>query len=362
MQDPACIVILDGHTINPGDISWTPIESAGNCVVHERTPAALVAERCKDADVVLTSKVKLDSPTLQQLHRLKYIQVLATGYDNVDVASAGRRGIPVANVPGYAAQSVAQTAFGLLLELTVGIGMHDAAVKSGEWVRCPDHSFWKRPIVELAGLTLGILGYGANGRAIARIATAFGMQLIAYTPRLPAYAGPVSIGFVSLEQLFARSDVVVLCCPLTADNERFVNTRVLSMMKRTALLINVARGGLIDEHDLAAALNAGTIAGAGVDVIAHEPMRPDSPLRTAERCVFTPHIAWASVAARRRLIEMAAEDVRSFLAGSPQHVVNEGALRAHFDDMAGPCAGSRAAGAKIPPSPRGRTMAPVGTP
>jgi glycerate dehydrogenase len=328
MRDAAHVVILDGNTINPGDISWAPLQRIGPCVVHERTPAALVVARCSDAEIVLTSKVKLEEAIFRQLPRLRFIQVLATGYDNVDVAAAGAFGIPVANAPGYAANSVAQTAFGLMLELAIGIGMHDLAVKAGEWVRCPDHSFWKAPITELEGLTLGIVGYGTNGRVIARIGAAFGMQLLAYTPRLPIYAGPVSIGFVSLEQLFARADVIVLCCPLTPENCRFVNARLLSRMKRTALLINVARGALVDEDDLSSALHAGTIAGAGLDVIAHEPMPPDSALRSAPRCVLTPHIAWASVAARRRLIAVAAENVTSFLAGSAQYVVNAGALRA----------------------------------
>jgi glycerate dehydrogenase len=321
------IVVLDGYTIDRGDDVWAQLRTCGDCTIHARTAPALVMERARDADVVLTSKVQLDEGILRALPRLRYVSLLATGYDNVDVAAAGRLGIPVSNVPGYAVASVAQTAFALLLELVIGVGLHDAAVKAGEWERCPDHAFWKKPILELDGLTLGIVGYGRNGRAVARIGSAFGMRLIAYTPRLPQYAGQVSIGFVSLEQLFARSDVVTLTCPQTAENVGFVDARLLATMKPGAFLINVARGGLVDERALSEALRAGRIAGAGVDVIAHEPMRPGHPLLEAPNCVFTPHLAWASVAARRRLLTAVAENVASFLAGSPRNVVNRDELR-----------------------------------
>jgi glycerate dehydrogenase len=317
------IVVLDGHTINPGDNPWTPLESLGDLTVHEGTPPGLAIERARHAEVLLTSKVKLDAGVLAALPALRYVSVLATGFDNVDVAAAASLGIPVSNAPGYAAASVAQTAFGLLLELATGVGLHDRSVHEGEWVRSIDHTYWKRPITELAGLTLGIVGYGANGRAIAAVGAALGMKLIAYTPRLPQFAGPVSIGFVSLEQLFSRADAVVLACPQTAENARFVNARLLSLMKPCAFLVNVARGGLVNEADLAAALGERRIAGAGLDVVAREPMSADNPLLAAPNCVFTPHVAWASVAARKRLVAMTAENVASFLAGRPRHVVNE---------------------------------------
>lgn len=316
------IVILDGYTINPGDNPWTPVEAQGECTVYDRTPAGLVLERAGEAEVILTSKVKLTGTMLEQLPRLRYISLLATGYNNIDVIAAARRGIPVSNVPAYSTESVVQTAFALLLELTTRVGLHDAAVKAGEWVRSPDHSFWKSPLVELDGLTIGIVGYGTIGRAIARVASAFGMQVIAHTPRLPVEPGPVPVRFVPLEELFTTADVVSLNCPQTPENTGFVNAALLSRMKPGAFLLNVARGGLVNEADLADALNRGLIAGAGLDVVAHEPMLADNPLLTAGNCIFTPHIAWASLAARQRLMQIVAANIASFRTGSPVNVVN----------------------------------------
>ena len=322
MGEKTRIVILDGYTINPGDNPWTPLEEYGDCTIYDRTPPELKLERSRDAEIILTSKVKLDEATIEALPRLRFISLLATGYNNVDVAAAGRRGIPVSNVPAYSTESVAQTAFALLLELTTRVGLHDAAVRGGEWSRCPDHSFWKTSLVELDGLTLGVVGYGTIGRAVARIATAFGMKVIAFAPRIPSDPGPVPVRFVPLEELFSSADVVTLNCPQTPENTGFVNEGLLSLMKRSAYLINVARGGLVNEADLARALQAGTLAGAGLDVVAHEPMLPDNPLLTATNCIFTPHLAWASLAARQRLTGIVAANVASFLAGSPINVVN----------------------------------------
>jgi len=316
------IVILDGYTINPGDNPWTQVEALGECTIYDRTPAELVLERAREADIILTSKVKLTKAVLQQLPKLRYVSLLATGYNNVDVAAAAGQGIPVSNVPAYSTASVVQTAFALLLELVTQVGLHDAAVKAGEWVRCPDHAFWKGSIVELDGLTLGIVGYGTIGRAMARVAAAFGMKIIAHAPRIPADPGEVPVRFVSLEELFASADVVSLNCPQTPENTGFVNAGLLSSMKPTAYLINVARGGLVNEADLAAALNAGTIAGAGLDVVAHEPMLADNPLLTAANCIFTPHIAWASLAARKRLMGIVAGNIAAFQAGAPVNLVN----------------------------------------
>ncbi|AAR35050.1 D-2-hydroxyacid dehydrogenase [Geobacter sulfurreducens] len=321
------IVILDGYTINPGDNPWTPLEKLGDCTIYDRTPPELRVERAKDADIVLTSKVKLDEATLAALPKLRYISMLATGYNNVDVEAAGKRGIPVANIPAYSTESVVQTTFALLLELAVHVGIHDSAVKAREWVRSPDHSFWKTPIVELDGLTLGIVGYGTIGRAVARVGAAFGMKIMAYAPRVPADLGPVPVRFVSLDELFAGSDVVSLNCPQTAENTGFVNSRLLSLMKPSAFFLNVARGGLVNEVDLAAALHSGKLAGAGLDVVAHEPMSPDNPLLGAPNCIFTPHLAWASLAARRRLMGILAANVATFLAGEPQNVVNSRFLK-----------------------------------
>lgn len=320
------IVILDGYTINPGDNPWSGLAALGELTVHDRTPPQQVLERAMDADIILTSKCKLDEATIAALPNLKYVSLLATGYNNVDVAAAGGRGIPVANIPAYSTESVAQTAFALLLELTTGAGRHDRAVKEGEWCGAPDFSFCKQSIVELHGLTLGIIGYGAIGRAIARIGAAFGMRIIAHAPRIPADHGVTPVSFVTLDELFVTADVVSLNCPQTADNTGLINRRTLGMMKHSAFLLNLARGGLVNEADLAEALRNGTIAGAGLDVVAVEPMTADNPLLSAPNCIITPHIAWASLSARKRLTSILMENVASFLSGSPINVVNRQSL------------------------------------
>lgn len=316
------IVILDGYTINPGDNPWSAVEALGECTIYDRTPAELVVERAKGAAIILTSKVKLTAGLLEQLPDLRYISLLATGYNNVDVAAASRLGIPVSNVPAYSTESVVQTAFALLLELTTRVGQHDSAVKAGEWVRCPDHAFWIGSLVELDGLTMGIVGYGTIGRALARVAHAFGMKVVAHAPRIPADAGPTPVSFVSLEELFATADVVSLNCPQTPENGGFVDAALLGSMKQSAFFLNLARGGLVNEADLADALNRGVIAGAGLDVVAHEPMRADNPLLKAQNCIFTPHIAWASLSARKRLTGIVADNIAAFLKGQPVNVVN----------------------------------------
>lgn len=322
MEDSTTIVVLDGYTINPGDNPWNRLQALGACTIYDRTPPELKLERAAQADIVLLSKVKLDAAALQSLAKLKYISMLATGYNNVDVEVAGKLGIPVSNIPAYSTESVVQTTFALLLELAMHVGLHDAAVKSGEWVRSPDHAFWKTPLIELDGLTLGIIGFGTIGRAVARVGTAFGMKVIAYAPRVPADSGLTPVHFVPLEELFASADVVTLHCPQTPENSGFVDARLLSLMKPTAYLLNLARGGLVNEGDLASALRNGTIAGAGLDVVAHEPMLADNPLLTAPNCIITPHIAWASLAARRRLMDVVISNVAAFQAGSPINVVN----------------------------------------
>lgn len=322
MSDTTKIVILDGYTINPGDNPWSPVQALGNCTIYDRTPPDQKLERAADADVILVSKVKLDETTLRALPKLKYISMLATGYNNVDVEAAGRLRIPVSNVPAYSTESVVQTTFALLLELTMQAGLHDRAVKAGEWIRCPDHSFWKTSLVELDGLTIGIVGYGTIGRAVARVARAFGMRVVAYAPRIPQGVENEAVRFVALEELFATADVVSLHCPQTPDNGGFVNAALLGLMKQGAYLINLARGGLVNEDDLAQALRSGRIAGAGLDVVAQEPMLADNPLLTAPNCVITPHIAWASLAARRRLMGVVAANLAAFKAGSPINVVN----------------------------------------
>ena len=327
MTEKANIVILDGYTINPGDNLWDSVEVLGNCTIYDRTPPELKLERARDAEIILLSKVKLDEAALDALPKLKYISMLATGYNNVDVAAAGRRGIPVSNVPAYSTESVVQTTFALLLELAQHVGLHDASVKAGEWISCPDHCYCKTPLLELDGLTLGIVGYGTIGQAVARVGAAFGMRIIAHAPRIPQDAGPVPVRFVPLEELFATADVISLNCPQTPENGDFVNARLLGLMKSSAFLLNLARGGLVNEADLAQALHSGQLAGAGLDVIAHEPMLADNPLLKAPNCIFTPHIAWASIAARRRLMVIVTANVASYLAGTPVHVVNGNFLK-----------------------------------
>jgi glycerate dehydrogenase len=322
MRERASIVILDGYTINPGDNLWDSVEALGDCTIYDRTPPELKLERARDAEIILLSKVKLDEAALNALPNLKYISMLATGYNNVDVAAAGRRGIPVSNIPAYSTESVVQTTFALLLELALHVGLHDASVKAGEWIRCPDHSYWKTPLLELDGLTLGIVGYGTIGQAVARVGAAFGMKIIAYAPRTPKDPGPVPVRFVPLEELFATSDAISLNCPQTPENSGFVNAKLLGLMKSSAFLLNLARGGLVNEAELAQALHAGQLAGAGLDVVAHEPMVADNPLLNAPNCIFTPHIAWASLAARKRLMAIVAANVAAYLAGSPVNVVN----------------------------------------
>jgi glycerate dehydrogenase len=322
MRNSASIVVLDGYTINPGDNPWDSLEVLGNCTVYQRSSAEEKVERARDAEIILLSKVKLDDATLKELPKLKYISILATGYNNVDVAAAGRLGITVSNIPAYSTASVAQTTFALLLELTLHVGLHDASVRAGEWISCPDHAYWKTPLIELDGLTLGIVGFGTIGQAVARIGAAFGMKIIAYAPRIPQDTGGIPVTFVSLEELFSTADVVSLNCPQTPDNGGFVNSRLLGLMKQSAYFLNLARGGLVNEADLAAALNAGTLAGAGLDVVAHEPMLADNPLLHASNCIFTPHIAWASLAARKRLMKIATANVATYLAGAPINVVN----------------------------------------
>lgn len=315
------IVVLDGYTLNPGDNPWDPIARLGDLVVFDRTPPQLVVERARDAEIVLTNKTPLTASTLARLPILRFIGVLATGYDVVDVSAARARGVVVSNVPEYSTNNVAQHTFALLLELCHRVGLHDNAVHAGCWAACPDFSFWLQAPIELDGLTLGVVGYGRIGQRVARIADALGMRVIATGPRQPA-ALPPPVRWVTLPDLFRQADVVTLHCPLTPENERFVNSELLSLMKPHAFLINTARGKLIDEDALAHALRSGHLAGAAVDVVSEEPIRADNPLLSAPNCIITPHIGWASLAARQRLMQIAAENIRAFLEGRPVNVVS----------------------------------------
>jgi glycerate dehydrogenase len=313
MSAPLRIVVLDGHTLNPGDLSWDGLGALGALTVHPRTAAPEIVDRCQDAAVVLTNKTPLTAETLARLGALRFISVLATGHNIVDSAAARARGIAVSNVPAYGTQSVAQHVFALLLELTQRTGHHAATTRAGRWAASPDWSYWDGTLTELAGLTLGIIGAGRIGQATARIGEAFGMQV-----RFATRSG----GPAELESVLRASDVISLHCPLTPDTKGLIGRRTLDWLKPSAFLINTGRGPLIDETALAEALHAGRIAGAGLDVLSVEPPPAGHPLLTAPRCIITPHLAWATTAARRRLMQVTVENVRAFAAGQPQNVVN----------------------------------------
>jgi len=314
------IVVLDGFTLNPGDLDWQELQSLGPCAIYDRTPHAEVLRRAAAAEILLTNKTDLTARTIRDLPELKYIGVLATGTNVVDLAAARARGIPVTNVPAYGTKSVAQMTFALLLELTQHTGHHAQTVREGRWTRSEDFCYWDFPLLELDGLTLGIVGYGRIGRAVSELGAAFGMKVLAYHPR--ACTAPAGVSFVELDPLFAESDVVSLHCPLTPQTANLVNAQRLALMKPTAFLLNTSRGPLVDETVLADALNSGRIAGAALDVLAIEPPRADNPLLTARNCLITPHLAWGTRAARSRLLKIAVENVRAFLRGQPQNVVN----------------------------------------
>ncbi len=315
-RSDTAIVILDGFTANPGDISWAAIEALGNCKIYDRTGEADVVARAADADIVLTNKTLITQKSLAALPRLRYIGVLATGYNTVDVQAAQQRGILVCNVPEYSTPNVTQAVFALLLELTNRTGHHSQTVHEGRWSASPDFCYWDGELVELAGRTLGIVGYGRIGKAVAAVGRAFGMQILAH--RRTASDDPQ---FVSLDRLLSESDVVSLHCPLVPDTKELINAARLAQMKPSAFLINTARGALIHEPDLAAALNAERIAGAGLDVLSVEPPLASNPLLSARNCVLTPHIAWATRNARLRLLEVTAANIRSYLLNRPQNVI-----------------------------------------
>ncbi len=314
------IVFLDSHTLNPGDLDWDALKALGTVTLYDRTAPEQVADRLADADIALVNKVKLNRETLAQLPGLRYIGVTATGYDVVDVAAAREQGIVVTNVKGYSTPSVAQVTFALLLELTHHAGQHNQSVHAGEWVASPDFCYWKSPLIELAGKTLGLVGYGDIGKQVADVGRAFGMRVLVNRRQTnqPPDAG---IHYVDRDTLFADSDVVSLHCPATPDMVGFVDADSLHRMKSTAFLLNTSRGSLLNEQAVASALNAGVIAGAGLDVLATEPPRADNPLLTARNCLITPHIAWASFEARKRLLHEVTENVRAFERGEKRNQI-----------------------------------------
>ena len=314
------IVILDAYAANPGDLSWDEFAALGELTVYDRTAQEDAAARIGDAEVVFINKVRLTDEIFAACPNLKLVSILATGYNIVDLAAARRRGITVCNVPGYSTRAVVQMTFALLLEICQQVGLHSGAVHTGRWQTCPDFCFWDRPLIELDGKTMGIVGYGAIGSAVGTVAQALGMKLLV-TAR---HEKPVPEGarFVSLPELLAQSDVVSLHCPQTAENARMIDAGALAQMKDGAILLNTARGGLLDEQAVADALRSGKLLAAGMDVVSAEPIRADNPLLTAPNCFLTPHIAWAPLETRRRLQAISAKNLRAFLAGKPQNVVN----------------------------------------
>jgi len=317
----ACIVVLDSYTFNPGDNPWTELEALGDLQVFERSADDEIVARARDAAIVLTNKTPLSAATLAALPNLSGICVLATGVNVVDVAAASARGIPVCNIPAYSTASTAQHTIALLLELTNHVGQHDAAVHGGAWARSLDFSFTLSPLSELDGLALGIVGFGAIGRRVGEIARALGMDILAAGDGRRE-EDPAWLERVPLDELFRRADVVTLHCPLSDATRGLVDARRLASMRSSALLLNAGRGPLVNEADLADALQRGVIAGAALDVLSEEPPRADNPLLTAPRCVLTPHNAWATLAARRRAMQTTVENVRGMLQGAPRNVVN----------------------------------------
>ncbi|MCG3198508.1 MAG: D-2-hydroxyacid dehydrogenase [Candidatus Omnitrophica bacterium] len=316
------IVVLDGYTLNPGDNPWTELATLGDLVVHDRTSLETVVERSQGAAALVVNKVRLPREVLAALPDLRFITVTATGFDIVDIQAAKERGIPVSNVPVYGTDSVAQHVLALLLYFCHRVDLHGEAVRQGEWTRCPDFCFWKTPLVELAGLTLGIIGFGRIGRRVGEVAHALGMRILAYDQFQDPSLEETTFSWTDLDTLARTSDVVSLHCPLTPDNRGMVNRDFLAKMRPTAILINASRGPLVVDEDLAAALAERRLAGAALDVVSVEPIRADNPLLSAPNCLITPHIAWATLAARKRLMATTVENMRAFLAGKPIHVVN----------------------------------------
>ncbi len=315
------IVVLDGYTLNPGDLTWENLQALGDTEIHDRSTPEEVLPRAANAEVVLVNKVVLSAETINALPDLKYIGVLATGFNCVDTDAASARSIPVCNVPTYGTNSVAQMTFAHILEFTQNVGHHDRTVRDeGRWAASGDFCYWDFPLIELEHQTLGIVGLGRIGLAVARLGLAFGMKVLAYSPSSKT---PVDgITMASLDDLFEQSDIISLHCPLTPESENLVNAQRLASMKSTSYLVNTSRGPLIDSEALAVALNGGQIAGAGLDVLEVEPPPKEHPLYSAKNCRITPHIAWATQAARQRLLATAVQNVKAFHDGSPQNVVN----------------------------------------
>lgn len=314
------IVILDGYALNPGDLDYSPLEKFGELTVHERCSRREIPLLARDADIVLGNKAVFGEEEFAQLPRLKYVGIQATGFNVVDIEAARRHGVTVTNVPAYSTPSVAQLTFAHILNLTFHLAEHANEIQNGAWAQSPDFTYWNHPLVELAGKTLGLVGFGNIARKIAQIALAMDMRVVA-TRKSGGNEG-MNVEIVPLEEIFRQSDVVSLHCPATPETLKLVNARTLALMKPTALLVNTARGVLIDETALADSLNSGKIAGAGLDVLAEEPPKADNPLLTAKNCFCTAHIAWATLAARKRCLDVVVRNVEAFLNGKPENVVS----------------------------------------
>ena len=314
------IVILDGYAANPGDMSWQALADLGNLTVYDRTPPEEIIGRAKEADILITNKTPLYRDTIEKLPQLRYIGTISTGYNVVDVEAARERNIPVCNVPSYCTSAVAQHTFALLFEITNRVHLHAESVSSGEWSACEDFCYWKSSPIELWNKTIGIVGFGSIGQTVAKMALALGMKVLTYSRTRREL--PEGVEWADLDMLFRQSDIITLHCPLTRETAGLINKKAISLMKQSAIVINTARGPMIQEQDLADALNSGRILGAGMDVLCTEPPQPNNPLLTARNCVVTPHIAWAAQTSRQRLINTVVENVAEFLKGKPKNVVN----------------------------------------
>lgn len=316
------IVVLDGHTLNPGDLSWDGLKELGDTVVYDRTPADRTVERIGNAEIVITNKTVIDRTVLDSCPSLRYVGVLATGYNVVDMEAAKEKGIAVTNVPSYGTSAVGQFAIALLLEICHHIGEHGRSVRDGEWTNSPDFCYWKQPLIELDDKTMGIIGFGHIGRRTGLIAQALGMRILAGGSRRVPELESETVKYVEMDELLETSDVISLHCPLMDKTRGIINRNSIAQMKDGVIIINTSRGPLIVEDDLAQALNSGKVYAAGLDVVSIEPVRADNPLLTARNCIITPHIAWAPVEARERLLNIAVDNLRRFLAGSPVNLVN----------------------------------------
>ena len=315
------IVVLDGYTENPGDLSWDGLRALGELTVYDRTRPEEAASRIQDAEIIVTNKVPITRALLEQCPGIRYVSVLATGYNVVDLKATAERNIPVSNVPAYSTAAVGQFTIGMLLEICCQIGLHDRSVHDGDWAVCPDFSYWKTPLIELAGKTMGIIGFGRIGRQTGAIAKAMGMRVLATGSR-PCDEGRAIAEYVDLDTVLRQSDVISLHCPLFPETTGIINKDTIAKMKDGVIILNMARGPMIVEEDLAQALNSGKVYAAGMDVVSQEPIRADNPLLTAKNCFITPHIAWASRECRQRIMEITEQNIRSFLEGNVRNRVN----------------------------------------